>query len=142
MSAPIPDTLMAYLDGELPPADAAAFERLLEQHPEWADEVDEMRRIVAATKGLVVPAPPPRFWDGYWEEIDERLSKRTGFVLMAAGGLVVAALGFYKAWMFTTDPWVRGAVVLIVAGFLITFLGVVRGHLLERPRDRYRRIRR
>lgn len=142
MSAPIPDTLMAYLDGELSPAEADAFERLLEQHPEWAQEVDEMRRVVAATRGLTVPPPSPRFWDGYWEEIDERLTKRWGFAFMAGGGLLVAALGTYKAWIWSTNPAVRTAVVLIVAGFLITFLGVVRGHLLERPRDRYRRIRR
>jgi ferric-dicitrate binding protein FerR (iron transport regulator) len=142
----LPDTiaqrLMACLDGEASPEEAREVEALLQQHPEWRTEAAQMANLVRAAEVIQFRPPPADIWDGYWEEIDSRLGPRIGWVLLAIGGLILTVVGIYKAMLWAENLWVKGAIALIVAGFLTLFLSVLRGHLLERPRDRYRRIRR
>lgn len=138
----IPEKLTAYLDGEMSEEEARAFERFLDEHPEWREEAAEMAEIVAGLDRLAVKPPPAEVWDNYWEEIEERLTKHIGWIAMGVGGALLAALGTYKILAYAMDPWIRVGLALLIAGFLIVFLSVLRGHLLERPRDRYRKIRR
>jgi ferric-dicitrate binding protein FerR (iron transport regulator) len=138
----VAERLMAFLDSEMSPEEAAEFERLLQEHPEWRTEVAGMDEIVRAADKLSFRPPPAEVWDGYWEEIHSRLGTSFGWVFLAIGGLILTLFGIYKAMIWAENLWVKGAIALIVAGFLTLFLSVLRGHLLERPQDRYRRIRR
>ncbi len=133
---------MAWLDGEMSDEEAADFERLLEQHPEWREEVEEMTSLVHSLDELKFKPPDSRLWDGYWEEIDSRLGeKKLGWVLMAIGGAALCAIGIFKVLTFSENPWVRTGLGLTIGGFVLLFFSVLRGHLLERPKDRYRKIR-
>jgi len=138
---PVAQRLMAYLDGELSEQEIREFQKLLDDHPEWRTEVAAMEEVVSAADKLQFRPPPASIWDNYWEEIDSRLGPRIGWIFLGIGGLVLTVLGIYKAMMWAESLWMKGAIALIVAGFLTLFLSVLRGHLLERPRDRYRRIR-
>jgi ferric-dicitrate binding protein FerR (iron transport regulator) len=138
----VAERLMAYLDSEMSAEEAAEFERLLQEHPEWRTEIAGMDEIVKAAGKLAFRPPPAEVWDGYWEEIHTRLGNRFGWIFLAVGGLILTVVGIYKAMIWAENFWVKGAIALIVAGFLTLFLSVLRGHLLERPHDRYRRIRR
>lgn len=138
---PLPDVAMAYLDGEMTPEQAREFERLVEQHPEWREELAELASVAQAADALAFTPPPAEVWDNYWEEIDSRLTRGTGWLLAAAGGAILAVAGIVKILMFAENPWIRLALALVVGGLLLLFFSVVRGHLLERPKDRYRKIR-
>jgi ferric-dicitrate binding protein FerR (iron transport regulator) len=138
----LPETLMAYLDGELTVEEARAFEALLEEHPEWRSEVAQMRAVVGASAGLRFRSAPEGTWDNYWEEIDSRIAKPIGWILAGIGGFGLAVAGAVKVFLLAENLWVRVGLGAVVAGLLLLFLSVLRGHLLERPRDRYRRIRR
>ncbi|MCB2155547.1 hypothetical protein KQI84_11730 [bacterium] len=140
-SEPMPDIAMAYLDGEMSPEEVEQFERLLEQHPEWREELAEMASVVEATDALAFAPPPAEVWDNYWEEIDSQLSKRTGWLLAAAGGAILAAAGIIKILLLTESLWIRVGLALVVGGLLLLFISVLRGRLLEIPNDRYRKIR-
>ena len=135
------DKLMAYLDGEMSPAQRRDFERLLEQHPEWRNEVAEMADVVKATQKLKLRTPDPHMWDNYWEEIDDRLQRKTGWLIALIGALLLSVVGIWKVLVFSDNMYVRSGIVLIIIGTAILFAAVVRGRLLEYPRDRYRRIR-
>lgn len=141
---PAPEKLAAWLDGEMPPEEAREFERLLEQHPEWREEAAEMAEVSSALKGLRYAPPPASTWDGYWDEIEPRLEKErvAGWIALAIGGAMLFAIGTYKILVLATNPLVRTGLVLVIVGLLVTFVSVVRGHLLERSRDRYRKVRR
>ncbi|MEQ8819642.1 MAG: hypothetical protein RLY93_05310 [Sumerlaeia bacterium] len=141
-SEPTPERLMAWIDGELSEAEAAEFERLLEDHPEWREEAAELAAVAKAADQLAFKAPPAEVWDEYWEEIDERISRRTGWLLMCLGGLFLVIFCFVKIFLLAESPLIRSGLILMVAGFAILFLGVLRGHLLELPKDRYRRVKR
>jgi ferric-dicitrate binding protein FerR (iron transport regulator) len=136
-----PRLLMAYLDGELPPERAKAFERLLARHPEWQQEVDEMAAIVAATGRLKPRQPDPHVWDNYWEEIDARLARHTGWLVALAGAAILLAWGTWKIVAFAENDYVRAGIGLVLLGVAILFGAVVRGRLMEMPRDRYKGVR-
>jgi len=137
--------LMAWLDGECDDAEAAEVARLVEDHPEWRAAAEEMATLIGRTNAeLIAPPLPARARDEYWETIHKRIAKprRAGWAMMAAGGMGLALVGAFKVFEFATNPWVRIGLGVLIAGFALTFIAVVRGHLLERPRDRYRKVKR
>jgi anti-sigma factor RsiW len=58
-----PDTLSAYLDGELTEAERAAVETQLQSSPEWREELAEVRAARDALRGLPERDAPAGFWD-------------------------------------------------------------------------------
>lgn len=132
---------MAYLDGELSPQDRAAFEALLEQHPEWREEAAEMAEIVGATKQVKLRPPDPTIWDNYWEEIDSRIERKVGWLITSIGAALLMLLGIWKVMMFAQNDLVRLGILMVVVGMALLFFAVIRGRLVELPKDRYRRIR-
>ncbi len=135
-------TMMAYLDGELPAEQRTRFERALARHPEWRAEFERLSHVVEATRGLRPKRPPEETWDGYWEEIDRRIERRAGWTIAFAGAAVLIFWGFVKVLAFAENDLVRFGILAVAAGVAILFVMVLRGRMLELPKDRYRRIRR
>jgi hypothetical protein len=136
------EKMMAYVDDELSPADRAALEVLLQQHPEWRTQVAEMVELVGATKVLKRRPPDPQVWDNYWEEIDAKLPRQVGWTLTLIGGMILIGYGIWKVVAFTDNDYVRLGITLVIVGFGLLFAAVIRGRMLELHRDRYRRIQR
>jgi uncharacterized membrane protein len=135
------DKLMAWLDGEMPPQEAKQFEKLLAEHPEWREQVQEMADIVGASKKLHLRVDPC-IWDNYWEEIDNRLQRRVGWLVALVGSVILIIWGLVKVLVYAQNDWVRGGLLLVVVGLVVLFIAVLRGRFLELPKDRYTRIRR
>jgi anti-sigma factor RsiW len=134
------EQLMAWLDGELTAEEAAAFEALLERHPEWRPEVEKLAGVVRASQRLRFAAPAPEAWDNYWQQIDSRLAKPAGWLLAAGGALLLLAAGYVKLLLWIDSEWLRAGLVLLGAGLAVLFAAVLRGRLREIPHDRYRNI--
>ena len=66
------DMASAYLDDELEPDDAKAFEELLESSPEVAEELADLQRVISLVGGLgQVQAP-----EDFYEKLNRRLRRR------------------------------------------------------------------
>lgn len=66
------DMVSAYLDDELEPADAKAFEDLLESSPEVAEELADLQKVISLVGGLgKVQAP-----EDFYEKLNRRLRRR------------------------------------------------------------------
>ena len=57
------DTLSAYLDDELTPAERATFEAGLSADADVRAQLDEVAEVRALVRGLAAPVPPPGFVD-------------------------------------------------------------------------------
>ena len=62
-----------YIDGELPEDTRREVERLLQSHPEHAQDVQSSRQLKALLKNLDRHEPPPE----YWAELQELIMART-----------------------------------------------------------------
>lgn len=144
-----PETIAAYLDGELTPEERRDFEAALERHPEWRTEIADQAEMKAALGRLRVRPPKAEVWDRYWEEIDQQLPRRvvTSTAILGAGVLGLAGLAAIAAYLnapvgAAAPALLAIGVILFVLGTGGTFLLALKGRLAERRRDRYRRIRR
>lgn len=146
MSASAPlfteESIAAYLDGEMDEATRRAFERELQNHPEWRVLVSEQAEVIAALKPLRVKPPKAEVWDGYWERIDARLERRIGTIVVLGGAAVFALAGAAILIHSIANPILEAAAAIVALGLLFLFVLVLRGRLREAPKDRYLRIRR
>lgn len=68
----VTDMASAYLDDELEPADAKAFEDLLESSPEVAEQLADLQKVISLVGGLGdVQAP-----EDFYEKLSRRLRRR------------------------------------------------------------------
>ena len=68
----VTDMASAYLDDELEPADAKAFEDLLESSPEVAEQLADLQKVISLVGGLGnVQAP-----EDFYEKLNRRLRRR------------------------------------------------------------------
>jgi anti-sigma factor RsiW len=87
-SGPSRETIGAYLDGELSPAEAAEVLAWLEAHPDALREVEEHRRVwsmLSAYEDEPVPA-------GFAERVLERAGTRPRLRLVRGGGVRAVAI--------------------------------------------------
>jgi len=144
MPEPLPlteETIAAYLDGELSPKERADFERVLSSHPEWRNIVAEQAEVIAALRPIRVRAPRGKVWDGYWEQIDSRLHRRTGQALLYAGVSMIVVGAMIATVVETHNLMIRGGEVLFFLGIIVLVAKVVGGRMKESSKDRYRNIR-
>lgn len=145
MKEPLPlteETIAAYLDGELDAKQRAEFEKVLQAHPEWRNIVAEQADVIAALRPIRVRAPKSRVWDGYWEQIDSKLHRRTGQALIYFGAMLVLIGASMALVAATNSVVVRAGEILVILGLLVLFIKVLRGRMREVSKDRYRNIRR
>jgi hypothetical protein len=98
--APTPEQLTAYHDGELNPAERAAVDAWLVNHPEEAADLAAWRRVDTAWKETRPDIPGDDVWSGVRRRIDKGLadSPRRGpgwwLALGAAAAVLLVAAGW------------------------------------------------
>lgn len=143
MDNEIKGMLSAYLDGELTQADRQRVRLYLESSAECRRELEGMTAIKDLTEHLQFQQPPDEVLDAIEQRISVRAPRRFGWsVLIAAlcSWVVYAIVLAAKDLRWPTWPELLGGGV--IAGLLFVFLSVLRQRLLERPHDRYRKVRR
>jgi len=64
--------MTAYLDAELPPEEAAAFERHLAESPEALEELEDLRKVMQLVQALPsIDAP-----DDFYEKVSRKIRRR------------------------------------------------------------------
>lgn len=123
MESQIPhETLMRYLDGELPPAERERVAQLLEGSTELQREVAIFRAMQRDLADLSFD--PPRADDSVWSSVNRRIARPIGWLLVIVG---VVVWGLYSAWVFVTtpgEPYRKLTAGAIVIGAVILFAGV------------------
>lgn len=62
----------AYIDGDLPDEEHAAFEHMLDEHPRWQEQVRYAQRIRTELRTLPAPSCPPQVTDAVLQETRQR----------------------------------------------------------------------
>jgi anti-sigma factor RsiW len=135
--------LTGYVDGELDAAGRARVEEALARDPDLKRELEELTRLKEATAGGV-DARADADLELFWNDVYNKLERRTAWLLMLAGAAGVVGAGSY---LFFTHTWWHWSVKLAAACGLLGTLLMLASVWRERQRalrhDRYvREVRR
>jgi len=135
--------LSAYLDGELTQADNQRVRLYVEQNEEARTALDEMLELQQLTSSIRFANPPEDVMDAFEQRLTVQAPRRFGWALVIAGLLAWLAYAAVLALRSPRWPTVPELLVgAVVVGFVLLFLSVLRQRWLERPHDRYRKVKR
>lgn len=136
------ETLMRYLDGELPPDERRRVDEALESSTELRRELAVYRMFHEDLSELRIRGGQPAGRHSVWTSVRPRLGRPVGWLLMLAG---LATWIGHVAWVYLTSPapsWEKGATSAIVIGILILFATVIVDRVQEWQTDPYRDVER
>ncbi len=139
--------ISGYLDGELEPAERAAFEREVAHNPELARELEALQSMKEVTSGMRLKDFPDQVWERYWEGTYNRLERRVGWLFFSVGVMVLLGAGLYELALSllqdSVEPWwIRLATGAVCGGLAILFVSVLRERLFMLKKDPYREVKR
>ena len=141
MDSPVSkETLMAYLDGELPPEERARVADRLERDSELARELAIFRTMKTQLGELSFETGHRR--RSVWDSVNRQLARPMGWILLVGG---VGVWTLYGAYVFATgpaDPWEKLTTGAIVIGILTLLTSVIWERYRESLTDPYRHIQR
>jgi len=136
--------MMAELDGELGPDEHRELEALVARDRALGEELARLKRVKEVTAMMALRKPSDEMWDGYWHGTYRNLERGVGWLLVAAGALILTGWGLWNMigslWADTETPVViRVAVVAVLLGAIVLLFSVLREKLFTRRHDPYDR---
>jgi anti-sigma factor RsiW len=134
---------MRYIDGEMGEVERAEFERHCAECDECRRELASFAELDALTGRVKMIDPADAFWERYWRSVYRRIERKTAWVLMLAGAVMLAVYLIRRLIvslrMITID---KIAVILLAAGFLLLLVSLIRERCHEIKSDPYRNLKR
>lgn len=134
------ETLMRYLDGELPPEERRAFEAAIENSTELRRELALYRALHEDLSGISFDRRELR--DSVWARVHRRLTRPIGWILLGAGVFgwaVHLAIDYFSS---TVPSWEKAATSAVVIGILLLLASVIYDRYRELLTDPYRNVER
>jgi ferric-dicitrate binding protein FerR (iron transport regulator) len=138
--------MMAAIDDELTPEDRRELEALAARSPAVREEWDRLAKVGSITQSMTWKEPAVETCDRYWGNVYNRTERKVAWLLLLAGGLVIAGWGLWESvpawfnsiWEDESMPVaVRIAVVTAALGGLLLVVSVVREQLTVKRTDPY-----
>jgi anti-sigma factor RsiW len=132
------DDLMRFLDGELSPEQHALFEARIAASTELSRELAVFRAMKSGFRDLTFH--PGTYRRSVWDEVNDRLTRPIGWLLLIGGAATWTA---YGAYVFATSPahaWEKLATGAVVIGILLLLASVIWERYREWLSDPYRDV--
>lgn len=137
-SDPSHEELMRFLDGELPPEEHARIAARIAASSELAREVRIFRAMKEGFQDLTFH--PGTYRRSVWDQVNRRLTRPIGWLLVILGSAVWTAYGAYVFAASPSDPWEKLATGAIVIGILLLLASVIWERYREWLTDPYRDV--
>ena len=137
------EKLSAYLDGELTQADSQRVRLYLDENVEARQAFDEMSQLQHMTAEIRFRNPPDELMDALAQRFSVQAPRRFGWGMVIMG--LVAWVVYAAATVARNLRWPSWPELFTgaaIAGLVMVFVSVLRQRILERPHDRYRKVRR
>lgn len=130
--------LMRYIDNEMDKQERAEFEKHLAACESCRNLMQEMSVVKEVTDSMKLAELPEAVWDTYWTSIYNRIERSVAWFIFIIGAAIVSLYSLYKA---VTDPglytFIGFGAMLMIVGFAILFLSVLREKIAVNKVDRY-----
>ncbi len=132
--------MMGYLDGELTELERERMERHLEECAECRSEVAAFSRLKEITRPMNLVMPEDAYWEQYWSSVYNRLERKTAWILLSIGAVLVLAYGSYLLATRVllggeAPPVLRAGLAALLLGFFTLLASVIRERIHLRTSD-------
>lgn len=132
---------MRFLDGEMTPSEEEEFRKHMEGCPACRDSVEEFRSLGELTGSVKIKDPMDTFWEGYWKSIYRRVERRTAWILILVGAVLVLIYEGYRVFRDLGEiTFEKIAVLVLLTGFILLLISVIRERVHQRRTDKYKDI--
>lgn len=132
---------MRYIDGEMTSSDRAEFERHLASCETCRMSMEEFGVVGRFTSRVKIKDPVDTFWEGYWRPIYRRIERKSAWIVLIAGALMVIITAVFRGienFGEVTIEKIAGLVFLL--GLVMLFVSAVRERVHQKKTDRYKDI--
>jgi len=115
----------------------------LEECAECRSAFEEMKALQRLTSEIQFTDPPEETMEALEKSLSVQAPRRFGWGLVIAG--LLSWVIYLLVQVIRYPRWPSVPAILtggVIAGFVLVFLSVLRQRWIERPHDRYRRVRR
>ncbi|MCK4236292.1 MAG: sigma-70 family RNA polymerase sigma factor [Candidatus Krumholzibacteria bacterium] len=113
------------------------------QCDECREALESFSELRALTGRIKMKDPTDEFWEGYWKSIYRRIERKTAWIFIIAGALMLIAYEVYRATLsFGKVTFEKVALVLFIVGAVLLLISVVRERVHQYKTDRYKDIER
>lgn len=134
---------MRYIDGEMGGAERAAFERHSAECEYCRRGLASFARLDELAGRVKMVDPTDAFWERYWRSVYRRVERKTAWVLMLAGALMIAVYALRQAIeSFHRVTFEKVAVAIFAAGFVLLLVSLIRERCHQHANDPYRDVKR
>jgi len=134
------EDLMRFIDGELPPDEAARIEEVIARSTELGRELAIFKAMKGGFTDLTFH--PGEYHHSVWDQVNQRLTRPIGWLLAVGGAAVWIAYGVYVFATGPTDPVEKMATGAIVIGVLLLLTSVIWEQYRQWLVDPYRDVHR
>lgn len=134
---------MRYLDGEMCEEERVEYERHLEECEDCRKSIENFRELRALTGRIKMRDPQDEFWDKYWRSIYRRIERKTAWIFIIVGALMLVAYEVFRAFRsFGEITFEKIALVIFIFGLILLLVSVVRERIHQYGTDRYKDVER
>ncbi len=105
--------------------------------------MNELGSVERLTGMMKIRDPQDDFWEVYWKKLFRRFERKTGWLLMIAGAVLIV---LYALWKGVTDfgeiTFMKVVMIVVAIGFLMLLISVIRERVHQYKSDRYKDIER
>lgn len=134
------ETLMRYMDGEMPPPERREVEAAIERSTELRGELSIYRALHEDL--AMISFDRSAIQDSVWERVSKRLARPIGWLLISAGMVAWLIHLVYLYLTLGAASWERLTTSAVVIGVLLLFTSVIHERCRELLTDPYRDVER
>lgn len=136
-----------YLSGELNEKERKEFELLTETNPELKKEVNEQLRVKEVLRNMKMKNPEKEVWDSYWISVYNKVERGIAWIAISIGAIILLSYSAIVAIQNllsdnTLPSIVKYGIFVLVSGFVILSVSLVREKIFKQKHDKYKEIQR
>ena len=132
------EDLMRFLDGEMPPEERARVEARIAASTELSRELQIFTAMKSGFRDLSFH--PGTHHHSVWDQVNERLTRPIGWVLVIVGAAIWTGYGTYVFATSPGDPWEKLATGAVAIGILMLLASVIWERYREWLTDPYKDV--
>jgi len=136
-----------YFENNLNQDEKSEFLDLIDNNQNLLDEFKEQKRIKEVLSTMSLKNPSKEVWDNYWLGIYNRMERGIAWIIISIGAIIVLSfitINVVEGLLETNNIplFYKIGIFLLIFGFVVLFVSVIREKFFTYKHDKYKEIQR